>query len=49
MKLHDGRARDYEEAILWHRGEVNVSREFFKSMKKRQEESCILFKINIGG
>ena len=33
--LHDGRARDYEEAILWHGGEADGSREFFKNMKKK--------------
>ncbi len=49
LMLHDVCARNYGEAILWYGGEANVSREFFKNMKKRQGESCILFKIYLGG
>ena len=30
--LHDGRARSFAEAILWHGGEAEPSREAFRSM-----------------
>jgi CxxC motif-containing protein (DUF1111 family) len=30
--LHDGRARSPEEAVLWHGGEANASREAFRSL-----------------
>lgn len=41
--LHDGRARNLEEAILWHGGEAEASKEMFKSMNKNERESLIRF------
>ncbi|MEA3521675.1 MAG: di-heme oxidoredictase family protein [Campylobacterota bacterium] len=36
--LHDGRARSIEEAILWHGGEAEKSKEAFKALSKSKRE-----------
>lgn len=41
--LHDGRARNFTEAIMWHGGEGDVSREIFKKMTKEERETLIMF------
>lgn len=41
--LHDGRARDVAEAILWHGGEAQSAREAFRAMSKRDREALITF------
>jgi CxxC motif-containing protein (DUF1111 family) len=41
--LHDGRARTIEEAILWHRGEAQRSRDAFKSLRRNEREQLITF------
>ncbi|QRV23767.1 di-heme oxidoredictase family protein [Marinomonas foliarum] len=41
--LHDGRAQTIEEAILWHGGEANQSKEFYKNLNKEQREKLIYF------
>ncbi|MEO8158597.1 MAG: di-heme oxidoredictase family protein [Betaproteobacteria bacterium] len=41
--LHDGRARDLTEAILWHGGEAAASREAFVQMPKAEREALIVF------
>jgi CxxC motif-containing protein (DUF1111 family) len=41
--LHDGRARNATEAILWHGGEAAVSREAFRKMSKPERESLLKF------
>ncbi|WP_394837581.1 thiol oxidoreductase [Pendulispora rubella] len=41
--LHDGRARGFAEAILWHGGEAAASREAFRTMPKVQREALIKF------
>ncbi len=41
--LHDGRARNYVEAIMWHGGEGDVSRQIFKKMTKDDREALIMF------
>lgn len=41
--LHDGRARDFEEAILWHGGEAARSRERFKALERSEREALIAF------
>ena len=41
--LHDGRARNFEEAILWHGGEAKASKEAYKSLDKEQREKLIEF------
>ena len=42
-KLHDLRARNYEEAILWHGGEAQQSKEKFRHMSKDDREALIKF------
>ena len=41
--LHDGRARNIEEAILWHGGEAEPSRESFKRLPKNQRNQLLAF------
>ncbi|NQY94869.1 MAG: thiol oxidoreductase, partial [Campylobacteraceae bacterium] len=41
--LHDGRARNLEEAILWHGGEAQASRESFMSLEENKREMIIKF------
>jgi Predicted thiol oxidoreductase len=41
--LHDGRARNLTEAIMWHGGEGAVSRELFRRMSKEDRQALILF------
>lgn len=41
--LHDGRARNYVEAIMWHGGEGEVSRQIFASMDKSEREALVAF------
>ena len=41
--LHDGRARTLTEAILWHGGEAQVSREAFRAMSAADREALLRF------
>ncbi|MEM7296728.1 MAG: di-heme oxidoredictase family protein, partial [Bacteroidota bacterium] len=41
--LHDGRARGFEEAILWHGGEAEVVTNNFKSLEASEREAIIKF------
>lgn len=41
--LHDGRARNLTEAILWHGGEAQAARGSFAAMEKRDREALIRF------
>jgi CxxC motif-containing protein (DUF1111 family) len=41
--LHDGRARDTAEAILWHGGEGTAAREAFRTMAKADRAALIRF------
>ncbi|MEB3214204.1 MAG: di-heme oxidoredictase family protein [Leptolyngbyaceae bacterium] len=41
--LHDGRARTLEEAILWHGGEAEASREAFRTMSEGDRAALIRF------
>ena len=41
--LHDGRARNLEEAILWHGGEAQSSREAFMSLSKSDRTNVLAF------
>ncbi|MFT5661823.1 MAG: CxxC motif-containing protein (DUF1111 family) [Sulfurimonas sp.] len=41
--LHDGRARNIEEAILWHGGEAKETRELFKKLSKKDRNYLIEF------
>ena len=41
--LHDGRARNIEEAILWHGGEAKSAQQKFKSLPAEQRAQLIKF------
>ncbi len=41
--LHDGRARNFAEAILWHGGEAEVSKEKFRQLNAGDREDLIRF------
>ena len=41
--LHDGRARNVQEAILWHGGEGEASKNLFKQMSKADREALVAF------
>ena len=41
--LHDGRARNVTEAILWHGGEAEKSREAFRNMSKEDRAALVKF------
>ena len=41
--LHDGRARDLMEAILWHSGEAKASRQAVEQMSKAERDALIVF------
>jgi CxxC motif-containing protein (DUF1111 family) len=41
--LHDGRARGHAEAILWHGGEAQPSREAFRRMSAADRQALIAF------
>jgi CxxC motif-containing protein (DUF1111 family) len=41
--LHDGRARNLEEAILWHGGEAKTSRDAYAGLKKEDRDALLAF------
>lgn len=41
--LHDGRARTFEEAILWHGGEAEVAKEAFRTMPESDRVALVNF------
>jgi CxxC motif-containing protein (DUF1111 family) len=41
--LHDGRARSFSEAILWHGGEAETAKEFFRKLPKKDRDALIAF------
>lgn len=41
--LHDGRARGFEEAILWHGGQANQEREAFRTRTKADRDALVAF------
>ena len=41
--MHDGRARTIEEAVLWHGGEAEKSKEAFMKLAKTDREALIKF------
>ncbi|MDB6113036.1 MAG: thiol oxidoreductase [Pedosphaera sp.] len=41
--LHDGRARSLEEAILWHSGEAEASKEAFRTMTAADRAALVAF------
>ena len=41
--MHDGRARTFTEAVLWHGGEAEAARDGFKALPKADREALIRF------
>jgi CxxC motif-containing protein (DUF1111 family) len=41
--LHDGRAKTLQEAIMWHGGEAENSKEAFRKLSKTERENIIKF------
>jgi len=41
--MHDGRARNVEEAILWHGGEASASQEQFKNLNEVERQQVLDF------
>lgn len=41
--LHDGRARNVTEAILWHGGEAKTARDAFAGLEKAEREKLLAF------
>ena len=41
--LHDGRARNLEEAILWHGGEAEKAKQLYMSLEKENREALLAF------
>jgi CxxC motif-containing protein (DUF1111 family) len=41
--LHDGRARGFAEAILWHGGQATDAREAFRTLKKDDRDDVVAF------
>ena len=41
--LHDGRARDLSEAILWHGGEAEGAKEAFRNMNATSRAAVLRF------
>jgi CxxC motif-containing protein (DUF1111 family) len=41
--LHDGRARNFTEAILWHGGEATTARDAFRKLKREDRAALIAF------
>jgi CxxC motif-containing protein (DUF1111 family) len=43
LLMHDGRARGFAEAILWHGGEAEAAREAFRAMPRERRQALIAF------
>ena len=41
--LHDGRARNITEAIMWHGGEAEVAKNNFMNLSTQDREALLLF------
>lgn len=41
--MHDGRARNMQEAIMWHGGEATIARESFRNMTKDERAALLRF------
>jgi CxxC motif-containing protein (DUF1111 family) len=41
--LHDGRARNLSEAILWHGGEAESAKESFRNMSAASRDALLKF------
>jgi len=45
--LHDGRARDVKEAILWHGGEAARAKEAFRTLPRADREALLAFLFSL--
>ena len=45
--LHDGRARNLTEAILWHGGEAQAARDGFAGLDKAQRDDLLAFLVSL--
>jgi len=45
--LHDGRARNLLEAIMWHGGEAEHAREYVRHLNRQDRESLIAFLMSL--
>ncbi len=43
IELHDGRARNFTEAILWHSGEALAAGEIFRQLARQEREALLAF------
>jgi CxxC motif-containing protein (DUF1111 family) len=43
LYLHDGRARGFAEAILWHGGEAEAAKDAFRSLPAEERQALIRF------
>ncbi len=41
--LHDGRARNFSEAVLWHGGEAERAREQFRNLRREDRQALLAF------
>lgn len=41
--LHDGRARDVTEAVLWHGGEARAARDAFEALSRSERDALVRF------
>lgn len=41
--LHDGRARNLEEAILWHAGEASAAKAAFMQLSEKERQQLLVF------
>ena len=41
--LHDGRARNLMEAILWHGGEAQAAKEFVEKLPQEERDALVAF------
>lgn len=41
--LHDGRARGFAEAVLWHGGEAEAARDAFAGLERRDRDALVAF------
>jgi len=41
--MHDGRARNFAEAILWHGGQAQPASEAFRNLPKSDRDAVVAF------
>ena len=41
--MHDGRARGFTEAILWHGGQAESAKEAFRTAPKSDRDALVAF------